>query len=75
MALKAIQTIADKKLSLSYRKVRLRRKSVRQKANISMFLKICILHALRNICIPLFFVCCLIRMPIMEWGKASWRLF
>ena len=22
-----------------------------------------------------FFVCCLIRMPIMEWGKASCRLF
>ena len=27
-----------------------------------------------ELCIPLFFVCCLIRMLIMEWGKAFWRL-
>ena len=43
----------------------LRRKSVRLKVNISMFLKIYTLRVQRSICIHLFYGCFLIRMPIM----------
>ena len=57
MDLKAIQQLLQDAQPI-LQKSKAEKKEREAKGEYFNALKICILHALRNICIPLFFVCC-----------------
>ncbi len=57
MELNTIQQLLQKAQPI-LQKSKAEKKEREAKGEYFNALKICILHALRNICIPLFFVCC-----------------